>query len=411
MDICFIALSFPPKGEPTSGVGAQVRVLAESLNAAGHSVRIVTLGSENATRYESGIEVREISGGNLHWYVGKLPVVGRLFLEPLRELEYSIAAWKGVRRLAKARAVDLIEGAETGMLFLAMLWRRSPVVIRLHGEQYTFHKYTPGIRLTFGVRLARVLQRMALRRAKLLISPSRAHAVEIQHELKSELPIAIVPNSLALDKVAASSIDKSAEPNIVLYVGRIERRKGIATLLKAAAQVARVLPNVQFVFAGAFHKCFQPAEFHKLVEDLKIAKQLTVLGAVGSATLTSWYQRSAMVVLPSHYETFGLAAIEPMAFGKPVVVARGGALPEVVEDGVTGVVVDCGDARALSEAIVSLLSDGVKREAMGVAARERAYRQFSIEQNLQANLDLYCRARSGSVRGYDRRELSEVSAR
>jgi glycosyltransferase involved in cell wall biosynthesis len=411
MNICFVALSFPPKGEPTSGVGAQVRVLAESLNAAGHSVRIVTLGSSNATRYESGIEVHEIRGGNLHWYIGKLPLVGRLFLEPVRELEYSIAALNGVRRAAKTRAVDLVEGAETGMLFLAMLWRRSPVVIRLHGEQYTFHKYTPGMRLTLAVRLARALQRMALRRAKLLISPSRAHAAEIQRELNSELPIAIVPNSVALDKAQASSIDKVSEPNIVLYVGRIERRKGIATLLKAAEQVGRVLPNVRFVFAGAFHKCFQPAEFHKLVEDLKIAEQITALGAVGSEALTSWYQRSALVVLPSHYETFGLAAIEPMAFGKPVVVARGGALPEVVEDGVTGLVVDCGDAGALSDAIVSLLSDGVKREAMGVAARARVCSQFSMAHNLQANLDLYCRARTGGDRGFDRRELSEVRAR
>jgi glycosyltransferase involved in cell wall biosynthesis len=411
MNICFVALSFPPKGEPTSGVGAQVRVLAEGLIAAGHSVQIATLGSSNATRYESGIEVHEIRGGNLHWYIGKLPLLGRLFLEPVRELEYSIAAWKGVRRAAKNGAVDLIEGAETGMLFLTMRWRQSPVVVRLHGEQYTFHKYTPGMRLTVGVRQARVLQRMALRRAKLLISPSRTHAVEIQHELKSELPIAIVPNSVALDKVQVSSVDNVPEPNIVLYVGRIERRKGISTLLKAASQVGRVVPNVRFVFAGAFHKCFQPAEFHKLAEDLKIAEQITVLGAIGYEQLTSWYQRSALIVLPSHYETFGMAAIEPMAFGKPVVVARGGALPEVVEDGVTGLVVDCGDASALSDAIVSLLSDGVKREAMGVAARERACSQFSMEHNLQANLDLYCRARAESDRGFDRRELSEVRAR
>ena len=411
MNICFVALSFPSKDEPTSGVGSQVRVLAEALIAAGHSVQVVTLGRSNATHYDHGIEVHEVRSGNLHWYIGKLPLLGRVFVEAARELEYGIAAMKGVRRAAKTRAVDLIEGAETGMLLLSLLWRPSPVVVRLHGEQYTFHKYTPGMRLTTGIRLARLLQRTALRRAKLLISPSRAHAIEIQHELNSELPIAVVPNSLAVEKASVFSVEDVVESNIVLYVGRIERRKGIATLLQAAAQIRNRVPDVRFVFAGDFQKCFQRAEFFRIAKDLKIEGHITLLGAVGWNELTSWYKQCALVVLPSHYETFGMTATEPMAFGKPVVATRGGALSEVVEDGVTGALVDCGDATALSAAIVGLLADSAKRAEMGVAGRERARGRFSVTRNLEANLDLYRKARTGRDTGFDRRQLRTLKAR
>jgi hypothetical protein len=106
-----------------------------------------------------------------------------------------------------------------------------------------------------------------------------------------------------------------------------------------------------------------------------------------------------------------MTATEPMAFGKPVVATRGGALSEVVEDGVTGFLVDCGDATALSAVIVRLLADSAKRAEMGVAGRERARGRFSVTRNLEANLDLYRKARSGRDTGFDRRQLRTFKAR
>jgi glycosyltransferase involved in cell wall biosynthesis/LmbE family N-acetylglucosaminyl deacetylase/SAM-dependent methyltransferase len=361
-------------GGATSGVGSQVRMLAHGLIDAGNSISIIDLADSDQVivKDDRGAEVHRMRGGNLHWLAGKLPLAGKVLALPIREIEYSIAVWRGVRRANKLSKLDLIEGTETGMLLVAMFSRATPVIIRLHGEQYTFHKYTPGMRLTLGVRLSRVLQRIALRRAKLLISPSLAHAHEIQRELgKRHPPIVVVPNGLNVRSMERDSeIQRGLQT--VLYVGRIERRKGISTLLQAASQTREAFPQSQFVFAGDFHSSLSESEFQSLVRQHGLDSHVELLGAVGWKVLSDWYQRSTVSVLPSHYETFGLAALEPMAFGTPVIATSGGALSEVVESEVSGKLVAAGDAGALAGAMTELLANVDSREQMSKAAFKRA---------------------------------------
>ena len=195
MHICFPSLSYSLNGEPTSGVGSQVAVLAQALVNAGHRVSVIDLAGDRAEMLTDNRDVRvqRVQVGKLHWFISRVPLIGGVLALPVREIEYSLAIWRGVSRTNKSQAIDVIEGTETGMLLLALFWRKAPVLIRLHGEQYTFVKYTPGMRLTMGLRLARLLQRIALRRVKLLISPSHAHAREIQSELgASQPPIVVV---------------------------------------------------------------------------------------------------------------------------------------------------------------------------------------------------------------------------
>jgi glycosyltransferase involved in cell wall biosynthesis/LmbE family N-acetylglucosaminyl deacetylase/SAM-dependent methyltransferase len=374
MNICFPSLSYPMNGGATSGVGSQVRMLAHGLIEAGNSISVVDLADRDqvVVTDDRGAEVHRMRGGNLHWFAGKVPFVGKFLALPIREIEYSVAVWRGVSQAHKIRKLDLIEGTETGMLLVAMFSRSVPVIIRLHGEQYTFHKYTPGLPLTAGVRLSRVLQRIALRRAKLLISPSFAHAREIQRELGvPHPPIVVVPNGLSIQSVERDlEIQRSAQT--VLYVGRIERLKGISTLLQAASQTRESLPQTHFVFAGDFHSSLSEIEFRSLVHQHGLDSHVVLLGSVGWKVLSEWYQRSTISVLPSHYETFGVAALEPMAFGTPVIATSGGALSEVVESDVSGKLVAAGDSRALAGALTELLENANSREQMSQAAVERA---------------------------------------
>ena len=391
MNICFASLNYPLDGRATSGVGSQVQSLAQSLVKAGHSVSVIDLAtnSENCIVEDRGVKVYRMRSGNLHWFVSKLPLVGKVLALPIREIEYSIAVCRGIRRAGQTQQIDLIEGTETGALLIPVLCKRVPLVIRLHGDRYTFHKYTPGLQITLDVRLSRMLQRIALRRAKLLTSPSHAHALEVAQELQTEkASIRIIPNCSDLAETPYS-VNGSRDENTVLYVGRLEQVKGIPLLLEAANLVVQEYPGARFILAGSSHPTLPPEDIDAMIRSYSLQKHVAQLGHVSQQELMSLYRKAALCVVPSHYESFGLVALEAMACGVAVVAAQTGGLPEVVENGTTGLLVSPGDANALAGAIGELLGDPGKRARMGDAGRARARANYSIEKNALLNISMY----------------------
>jgi glycosyltransferase involved in cell wall biosynthesis len=104
-------------------------------------------------------------------------------------------------------------------------------------------------------------------------------------------------------------------------------------------------------------------------------------------------------VQPSRDEALGIAAIEAMAMGKPVVAARVGGLPEVVIEGSTGLLFAPEDASGLSEAVIGLFHEPRVRVAMGRTGRERARQVFDLEKTMSQLERIYQRALAGSPRG------------
>ncbi len=304
-------------------------------------------------------------------------------------MEYSRALAQGLREVQRYQPFDLIEATETGAYGLDRLDRRLPLLIRLHGEQYTFHKYTPGLPLTVGIRLQRVVQRAAIRSARGLVSPSRAHAREVAGEFYPRpLPIATVPNCVELDSTWNPNGRVSSELR-VLFVGRLEKRKGVPELLRAAAQVVRKFPEAKFILAGAYHPSLPQAELQTLVKDLNLESQVELVGHAQPETLRRLYQTATLCILPSYYETFGVAVAEAMAWGVPVIASDTSSLPEVIENGVSGTLVPPGDVGALASALDDLLSDAARRLMLGRNGRERVAELFTVEKVMSRNLELY----------------------
>jgi glycosyltransferase involved in cell wall biosynthesis len=443
-------------------VGNQVRLLARALVRQGHRISVIDLSSPDLpdVAREEGITIHRIRSSNWHWYLSRLPVLGRLLVLSVREIERSWAAYKCIRAIHQSNPIDLVEGTETGMLFLPLRMPDLPSIIRLHGEPYTFVRHTPDVPLTFDLRLSRLLQRLALRRVRLLLSPSARHAQEIREELgKGGPPLEIVPNALAEEIFALSNMSEtssvfslaqpfragdsdvsggdfgplgppsapeglkaqrseglkaqsfpSAPPSpalkgwanekttpetiqaldgpIVLFVGRLERGKGVLLLLQAASRVLADVPHAHFVLAGGRHPTLRQEDLEECLRQLPDRKRVHLLGHIPWEQLLCWYKKAALCALPSYYETFGLAALEAMAFGLPVVALSAGALPEVVEDQVTGLLVSPRDTAALAGAIVRLLKDPELRQRLGENGR-RAAQRFLLAHHLRDNLELF----------------------
>lgn len=301
--------------------GRFVRDLVERLEASGVAVDVVAPGvyRDFGLAYGSGI-VRNVR--RRPWRAPLLVVsMVRALRRAARGADLVHAHWLAggaVAALARTRFVLTLHGSGTaGRLSDLELARRAPRLVRA-----------------------------VLRRAEVVICVSEAlGAMAREHGARD---VRVIPNGVHLPGRVA---EEAAQAH-VLFAGRLSPEKGIADLVEAT----RDLP---LVVAG-------DGPLRALVPD--------ALGFVAHDELGRLYDEAAVVVLPSLREGLPLAVVEAMAHGRPVVATRVGGIPDLVEDGVTGFLVEPGDRDGLRAALERLLADPQLRRRMGTEARRRVRR-------------------------------------
>ncbi|HKJ59844.1 MAG TPA: glycosyltransferase family 4 protein [Halobacteriales archaeon] len=163
--------------------------------------------------------------------------------------------------------------------------------------------------------------------------------------------------------------------------------KGLSYLLRAFARVREEAPDAELLVMGDLRDDGPTGD---LISELGVDDAIDCRRRIDDDEMVELYASSAMAVVPSLYEGFGLPAAEAMACGVPVVATTGGALPEVVGD--AGVLVPPGDVEALTRAMATLLADAERREHLGEAARRRICTEFDWEDTARETLALYRRA-------------------
>jgi len=250
-------------------------------------------------------------------------------------------------------------------------WLAAALVARFGGRPFVVTLHGTGSAGRFSdVELARRrprLVRLLLRRARAVVCVSETVAVAIR--ACGVERVTVIPNGVHIP----AEVGEPASPAEVLYVGRLSPEKNIDTLVEACG-------DLNLVVAG-------DGPLRGLVP--------AALGAVSPAEVGRLLERAAVVVAPCDTEGFGLAAAEAMAYGRPVVAAAGGALLELVEDGVTGLLVEPRNPAALRAAVLELLDDPGRRERLGRAARERASERFGWDRVGARTLDVYRQAVEG----------------
>ena len=160
--------------------------------------------------------------------------------------------------------------------------------------------------------------------------------------------------------------------NVVLYVGRIEPLKGLDILMGAMACIEDISDISLVVVGGSPGADDEMGRLRALSRELGIADRVIFTGAVSHAELPQYYNAADVFVLPSHYESFGLVALEAMACGTPVVASRVGGLTSFISDGLTGYLIPWRCPEPFARRIETLLSNPILRNTMGQAARSRA---------------------------------------
>jgi D-inositol-3-phosphate glycosyltransferase len=186
-----------------------------------------------------------------------------------------------------------------------------------------------------------------------------------------------IPADEAKEQVGIPCGDKN-----IMFAGRIEPLKGIDTLIQAMALIKNrrpeVIENTCVAIIGGDPWTDSPddemSRLQDLLQQLDIHDIVVFLGAKNQEVLPNYYAAAEMVIMPSHYESFGMVALEAMAMGRPVIASEVGGLAYLVQDGFNGYHVPSRNPEALAERIYELLSSDECRNELGSNARKYAER-------------------------------------
>jgi glycosyltransferase involved in cell wall biosynthesis len=284
-----------------------------------------------------------------------------------------------VIRTVRAEAPDLVHthlvhGDVYGAVAAALA--RTPVVSTRHNDdRYLLGPFRYVDRL-FARRTRRLVAISEAVRRFLVSAGHPAVKIETIHyglDRAPDLPSEVTPAEAGVPDAAP----------LVLAVGRLTAQKDHATLLRAFASARESHPEAVLAILGIGPL---ERETRALAEELGLGDSFLLPGRL---ELRDWLARASILAHSSRWEGFGMVLLEAMLSGLPIAATRVSAVPEVVADGETGLLVESGEWCELGRALKRLLDDPVRAARMGDAGRERARQEFSVARMADRTLALY----------------------
>jgi glycosyltransferase involved in cell wall biosynthesis len=398
LNVCLVSEEFPPDSG-WGGIGTYTYNLALGLSALGHRVRVISRGWGGDTVQDvNGVPVYRLSVAEPSWRRGTRFLSTR-FYETRQILLWNVRVARLLRRLRAAEPIDLIECPEyhaQGVL-ASLVVTRVPVVVKLHTPSWLCREVN-GVAAggsTLDTRIGEGLEYRLARRAGMLTSPSLKLAEDVAK--RWGLPVdavRVIPNPID-DELFQTRADVARDASRVLYVGRVERRKGVTTLADAFPTVRASFPETSLRLVGRDHPSGRDGSSmtkhlrERLAAGNVPESSVAFTGPVDRAALPGEYAQAAVCVVPSLYENFPYTCLEAMACGCAVVATSVGGIPEIITDGVDGVLVPPDSPQALAAALALLLGDPALVRRLGDRARETIRQRFSRAVICAATADAY----------------------
>ena len=395
LHICILSREFPPFAAG-GGVGTMFYHLASELLLMGHKLSVIVPGDDT----------KEFRQGRFTVYF--TPIKDNLVqnADPgfSRNMSWSITAMARLAHIHLDDPVDILESAlwDTEALAIALLpaARRPKVVVRLV-TPYALASEING----FSGTEAQSLQFMSAERALINaadavipISASIAASIEEKYAVVRDARWETIPCGIAYwpffdvnrgynEFPALKGLSSTAETSskLLLFVGRLEHRKGVDIILHAAESILAADPNSYIVFAGRDVEGWAGRNL-----PVYTTGRVHFLGEVDNDTREKLMANAWSVLFPSRYESFGLVPLEAFVHGVPVIAARAGAIPEVVQDGVNGLLFDSESAEGLANCARTILLDAQLRAQLSRGALSRV-RELSSRRAALATLEMYQR--------------------
>lgn len=403
-------LSPEPVEGPTGGIGTYSATLARGLAGLGHRVHLVAPRGE----LPAGIEAKgELSLHRLEVPErARLPFGNRHAGLTLACLPWIAEAARAVRRIHQSAPLDLVEVPEWmgGGLLLP---RGLPLVIRHHTHAAMVRRLNDR-KASLDQKIRAALEGIAMRRGTLRLANSRALADSCCQDHRLDVgSIEVLHLGVDVERFRPGLVSRlRAERGIphdhvvMVYVGRLERRKGIDVLAHAFAKVAQRLPYLHLVLAGSDTETLDGSAWstvQRIGREAGVLERMHGLGAVPSERLPEVYAAADALVAPSRMEPFGMVYLEAMASGLPVIGTLAGGVPEIVQADQHGFLVLPGSVESLSFAMTTLATDEARRRRMGREARRHVEACFDQQRVARRTAEAYAEAirrRGGKEAGH-----------
>ncbi len=394
LNICLISREFPPD-TAFGGIGTFSLDTALMLKARGHRVTVLSqsLSATHVLDYQ-GIEVHKLRVP---------PPFGSYRFLPAFILGFNFMVLRELLRLHRQQPFDLVDAPDhLAEGLFACLFTRLPVVTRLHTPfamlvDLGLNNY----RKDLAYRLIWLLEKIALSRSTVFYAPcmdmvQRCHA--LFHLRPVPARIFGYPLDLALFSPSAEARPGGAMR--LLFLGRLEQRKGIETIVAALPKVLARYPDAFLTLVGRDTPNINGyASARKYMEEsfarAGCLERVRFDDYVALDQLPAYFRDHDIVWVPSLYDNYPIICLEAMACGKAVVVADAGGLPEMVKHGETGLVFPAGDAETLAARTVELCASAELRAALGRRARDSVAAECSADVIYARTLELYRQALGG----------------
>lgn len=365
MNICLVSAEYPPQ-TAHGGIASQTYLKAHGLSALGHRVQVISRSPDAMVHaYNDGpVQVMRIPGMDY-----RFPI----YTQTVDWLTYSAQVAAALSDLHQRKPFDLVDFPEWSCegyvhLLNRSEWENLPAVIHLHGPLVMFAHAIgwPEFDSEF-YRMGKEMEGACLRMADQVFSSSRCSAewcAKYYGVAADQIPVL----HMGIDQRVfyPRPVEQDKRPTIV-FIGKLSDHKGASMLVEAAARLAAAIPGIKLKMIGA---C-KPEQKERLIRLAAAANALDMLeftGFVNHADLPDHMSRAHVFAAPSAYEGGpGFVYLEAMACGLPVIGCTGSGSSEVIEPGVTGLLVPPHDRDALAEALRSLLVDPERARSMGQA--------------------------------------------
>lgn len=378
--ICLLTKSVPPDAK-VGGVARYTCNLAKGLHELGHEVHIICESEEPIRRDSLEFTLHGISASE---YAGKTLFPGWPVLN--RNIVYALAVSRKLLELARQGfTFDVVHASNWNLEGLALpLMCVYPFVLVLVSSLAQVVE-TEGWEYNDDLRASVALDRWQIEQADSVCCPSWGVLESYQTKMGIDFEQLPSVHKVQLGIIPSLRRGKSTPSQglrRLLFVGRLEYRKGAHVLLEVLPQILASHPDWHCDLVGEDRVTDSSGatlkkQFLKKHVGASWLKRVHFHGTVPDETLHNFYRQCDLFVAPSLFESFGLIYPEAMQYGKPVIGCKTGGIPEIVTDGVDGLLVEPDNAMALAEALDRLMSDAALREKLGQAGIEKVREELN----------------------------------